>query len=94
MDCCAAVPQIHYILVQNRQGKTRLAKWYSSFNDSEKIRLLSDVYRTMSARQSKFANFVEVRSECIQPNSNTLFFGSTLNAFLQPCLMNTGGLVW
>lgn len=53
--------QIHYVLVQNRQGKTRLAKWYSAFNDTSKIRLLADVYRTMSARHSKFANFVEVR---------------------------------
>lgn len=53
--------KIHYVLVQNRQGKTRLAKWYSAFNDAEKMRLLADVYRTMSARHSKFANFVEVR---------------------------------
>ncbi|GBF66128.1 AP-2 complex subunit sigma [Trichophyton mentagrophytes] len=30
---------LSFIIVQNRQGKTRLAKWYAPYNDDEKVRL-------------------------------------------------------
>lgn len=53
--------QIHFIVVQNRQGKTRLAKWYSSYDDGEKQKILTDVHRIVTSRSPKFTNFVEAR---------------------------------
>eukprot|EP01111_Echinosteliopsis_oligospora_P002789 TRINITY_DN1432_c0_g1_i2.p1 TRINITY_DN1432_c0_g1~~TRINITY_DN1432_c0_g1_i2.p1 ORF type:complete len:143 (+),score=16.75 TRINITY_DN1432_c0_g1_i2:68-496(+) len=53
---------IHYILVQNRQGKTRLSKWYDPYDDIEKRKLQTEVHRLINSRESKFTNFVEFRN--------------------------------
>ncbi|POS79729.1 AP-2 complex subunit sigma [Diaporthe helianthi] len=34
---------LSFILIQNRQGKTRLAKWYAPYSDDEKIKLKGEV---------------------------------------------------
>ena len=52
--------QIQYIIVLNRQGRTRLAKWYMPFDDEEKRKLTTDVHRIVTSREVKFTNFVEV----------------------------------
>jgi hypothetical protein len=36
--------QIRFILLQNRQGKTRLAKYYVPLEDSEKHKLEDEVF--------------------------------------------------
>lgn len=52
---------IRFILVQNRQGKTRLSKFYVPYDDQEKIRLRGEVHRLIAPRDQKYqSNFVEV----------------------------------
>jgi AP-2 complex subunit sigma-1 len=52
---------IRYILIQNRQGKTRLSKWYIPLEEDEKLKLKADVQRVVASREGKGqANFVEV----------------------------------
>ncbi|KAJ7082205.1 clathrin coat assembly protein ap17 [Mycena belliarum] len=53
---------IRFILVQqNRQGKTRLSKWYVPYKDEEKARYM--VHRLVSSRDQKYqSNFVEFRN--------------------------------
>lgn len=46
---------------QNRQGKTRLSKWYVPYDDDEKVRLRGEVHRLVAPRDQKYqSNFVEV----------------------------------
>ena len=52
---------IRFFLLQNRAGKTRLAKYYSPFSDDEKHRMEDEVHRLIVLRDTKFANFLEVR---------------------------------
>lgn len=52
---------IRFILLQNRAGKTRLAKYYIPLDDSEKHSLEYEVHRLIATRDPKFTNFVEVR---------------------------------
>lgn len=52
---------IQFILVQNRQGITRLSKYYRQYNDDERVRLEDEIHRLETGRDAKFTNFVEVR---------------------------------
>lgn len=52
--------QIRFFLLQNRQGKTRLSKWYVAIEEAEKRKIENEVHRLVTARDNKFTNFVEV----------------------------------
>ena len=52
---------VRFFLLQNRQGKTRLSKWYVAAEDSDKRKIESEVHRLVTTRDAKFTNFVEVR---------------------------------
>lgn len=50
-------------MLQNRAGKTRLAKYYVPVGDNEKRKLEYDVHRLIVTRDPKHTNFAEVRAE-------------------------------
>lgn len=52
---------IHFILILNRQGKTRLVKWFNNnYTSQDKLRVIQDIHRLISSRDSKHqSNFVE-----------------------------------
>ena len=54
-------PQIRFLLLQNRQGKTRLSKWYIPMSTDEKIKTQTEVHHLVVNRDPKFTNFIEVR---------------------------------
>jgi len=53
---------IRFILLQNRQGKTRLSKWYVPFNAGEKNKIESEIHRAVVSRDTRFTNFLEYRN--------------------------------
>ena len=68
--------QIHYLLIQNRQGKVRLAKWYTRVEDEDKRQMALEIHRLVNSRHAKFTNFVEVGNPLI-----ALFHRLTLAQF-------------
>ena len=56
---------IQFLLLQNRQGKTRLSKYYRTYSDEEKVKLESEIHRLVTTRDPKFTNFVEARARAL-----------------------------
>jgi AP-2 complex subunit sigma-1 len=64
------ISQIRFLLLQNRQGKTRLSKWYITLSTEEKIKTQTEVHRLVTNRDPKFTNFIEVPNR--SPHRSTL----------------------
>lgn len=52
---------IHFLLLQNRQGKTRLAKWYVPCDDADKDLQKIEIHALINSREARFTNFVDYR---------------------------------
>eukprot|EP01083_Nonionella_stella_P023492 65037_1 len=52
---------IHFFYLMSRQGKGRLAKWYTSFPPKQKSSMKREISGLVSARSSKLCNFIEFR---------------------------------
>ncbi|KAL8337983.1 hypothetical protein RB601_006669 [Gaeumannomyces tritici] len=89
---------LSFILIQNRQGKTRLAKWYVPYSDEEKIKVKGEVHRLVAPRDQKYqSNFVEFRNNklvyrryaglffcaCVDTNDNELAFLEAIHFFVE-----------
>jgi len=89
---------IRFILVQNRQGKTRLSKWYHPYDDDEKVRIKQEVHRVVAPRDQKSqSNFVEFRNYkiiyrryaglyfciCVDANDNELAYLEAIHFFVE-----------
>ncbi|KAJ2392317.1 AP-2 complex subunit sigma, partial [Coemansia sp. RSA 2559] len=92
------VGRIRFILVQNRQGKTRLEKWYGNYSEQERNKLKAEVHRTVASRDQKHqSNFVEFHNHriiyrryaglffcfCVDTNDNELACLEAIHLFVE-----------
>ncbi|KXN85066.1 AP-2 complex subunit sigma [Leucoagaricus sp. SymC.cos] len=91
-------PTFPCCLLKNRQGKTRLSKWYVPYDDDEKVRLRGEVHRLVAPRDQKYqSNFVEFRNYkvvyrryaglffcvCVDANDNELAYLEAIHLFVE-----------
>ncbi|KAF9328279.1 AP-1 adaptor complex sigma subunit Aps1 [Linnemannia elongata] len=66
---------INYVLLVSRQGKTRLAKWFTTMSPKEKTKIIKDVTQLVLSRRTKMCNFLEYKdTKVIYRRYASLFF--------------------
>lgn len=50
---------IHFFILMSRQGKVRLAKWYSTYSQKERARVVKETTPMVLSRPLKLCNFVD-----------------------------------
>ncbi|KAK0552047.1 AP-1 adaptor complex sigma subunit Aps1 [Tilletia horrida] len=66
---------INWILLISRQGKVRLAKWFSTMSPKAKSKITKDVTQLVLARRTRMCNFLEYKdSKVVYRRYASLFF--------------------
>ena len=64
-----------FVILQNKQGRTRLSKWYININEEEKIKIQNEVYRTIILRDIKESNIIEYKNyKIVYKKYDSLYF--------------------
>jgi AP-2 complex subunit sigma-1 len=88
---------IHFMLLQNRQGKTRISKFWTPYATEEKRSIEQEVHRLVTTREGKFTNFIEWNtykviyrryaglyfSLCVDVNDNELAYLESIHLFVE-----------
>ncbi|KAI9574726.1 AP complex, mu/sigma subunit [Boletus coccyginus] len=66
---------INYILLVSRQGKVRLAKWFTTMAPKAKVKIVKDVTQLVLARRTRMCNFLEYKdTKVVYRRYASLFF--------------------
>lgn len=87
-----------FFLIQNRQGKTRVMRYWEHYTESQRKEIRSDVYRLATVRDQKaHGNVVEYKdgtlvyrtyaglyvAMCIEKGDNELFYLEAIHFFIE-----------
>jgi AP-1 complex subunit sigma 1/2 len=56
---------ITYLILLSRQGKVRLAKWFTTLSPKDKAKIVKDVSQLVLARRTRMCNFLEYKDQKI-----------------------------
>ncbi|GAA5824444.1 hypothetical protein JCM3770_004616, partial [Rhodotorula araucariae] len=66
---------VSFLLLISRQGKVRLAKWYTTMSPRNKSKIVKDVTQLVLARRTRMCNFLEYKdSKIVYRRYASLFF--------------------
>ncbi|PSR76898.1 clathrin adaptor complex small chain-domain-containing protein [Coniella lustricola] len=70
-----AAMAINYLILLSRQGKVRLAKWFTTLSPKEKAKIVKDVSQLVLARRTRMCNFLEYKdTKIVYRRYASLFF--------------------
>ncbi|KAK8164789.1 clathrin adaptor complex small chain-domain-containing protein [Phyllosticta citrichinensis] len=66
---------IKYLILLSRQGKVRLAKWFTTLSPKDKAKIVKDVSQLVLARRTRMCNFLEYKdTKIVYRRYASLFF--------------------
>ncbi|KAF2862916.1 Adaptor protein complex sigma subunit [Piedraia hortae CBS 480.64] len=66
---------IKYLVLLSRQGKVRLAKWFTTLSPKDKAKIIKDVSQLVLARRTRMCNFLEYKdTKVVYRRYASLFF--------------------
>merc|ERR1711981_1386173 len=66
---------INYLILLSRQGKVRLAKWFTTLSPKDKAKIVKDVSQLVLARRTRMCNFIEYKdTKIVYRRYASLFF--------------------
>ncbi|KAK0839941.1 RNA polymerase III-inhibiting protein maf1 [Friedmanniomyces endolithicus] len=66
---------IRYLILLSRQGKVRLAKWFTTLSPKDKAKIIKDVSQLVLARRTRMCNFLEYKeTKVVYRRYASLFF--------------------
>ncbi|KAI2480936.1 AP-2 complex protein [Pyrenophora tritici-repentis] len=66
---------IKYLILLSRQGKVRLAKWFTTLAPKDKAKIVKDVSQLVLARRTRMCNFLEYKdTKIVYRRYASLFF--------------------
>merc|ERR1711998_469847 len=66
---------IQFVLLISRQGRVRLAKWYTPKSSKERSKLIRELSNIVLSRQQKLCNFIEYKDmKVVYKRYASLFF--------------------
>ena len=88
---------IHFFLIQNRNGKTRLEKWYSDYPSGQRAEIKNEVHLLVSSRDVKNTLFADYAGKmlvyrryaglffilCIDKGDNELAYLEIIHLFVE-----------
>ncbi|KAG0635328.1 AP complex, mu/sigma subunit [Tuber brumale] len=64
-----------YLILLSRQGKVRLAKWFTTLSSKDKSKTIKDVIQLVLSRRTKMCNFLEYKdTKVVYRRYASLFF--------------------
>ncbi|MEW5305808.1 MAG: hypothetical protein WDW38_000208 [Sanguina aurantia] len=72
---------IHFVILMSRQGKVRLAKWYQTYTQKERARVVKEITPLILARPLKLCNFLDWKNiKLIYKRYASLYFVTGVDA--------------
>ncbi|RWA14362.1 hypothetical protein EKO27_g758 [Xylaria grammica] len=74
-DVKRIIMAINYLILLSRQGKVRLAKWFTTLSPKDKAKIVKDVSQLVLARRTRMCNFLEYKdTKIVYRRYASLFF--------------------
>ncbi|TVY62756.1 AP-1 complex subunit sigma-1 [Lachnellula suecica] len=85
---------INYLILLSRQGKVRLAKWFTTLSPREKAKIIKDVSQLVLARRTRMCNFLEYKAaDGLYADSKVVYRRYASLFFIAGCNANDNELI-
>lgn len=74
-----------FMLLISRQGKVRLAKWFTTMSSKSKSKIVKDVTQLVLARRTRMCNFLEYKGTLSSSASSSVVLGLIIDS---ACVMD------